>query len=110
MAPMEVDLPYLALEMFESNAGGKIYYLIREEGGRAVTGYPDLPMPSAACRTRVLSNVRFLGDLPLFRGEELRMGDAAPAGARRTGCPDARSAGSWSAKQSSRVRRSLARS
>ena len=38
---VEVDLPYLALEMFESNAGGKIYYLIREEGGRAVTGYPD---------------------------------------------------------------------
>ncbi|WP_176343189.1 sensor histidine kinase N-terminal domain-containing protein, partial [Paraburkholderia bryophila] len=32
-----VDLPYLALEMFESNDGGKIYYQIREDGGRNVT-------------------------------------------------------------------------
>ncbi|MFM0209772.1 sensor histidine kinase N-terminal domain-containing protein [Paraburkholderia sediminicola] len=40
---IEVDLPYLALEMFESHGGGNIYYQIREEGGRVVTGYPDLP-------------------------------------------------------------------
>jgi two-component system, OmpR family, sensor histidine kinase TctE len=42
---VEADLPYLALEMLESNVGGKVYYLIREEGGRAVTGYADLPLP-----------------------------------------------------------------
>ncbi|HLX00595.1 MAG TPA: sensor histidine kinase N-terminal domain-containing protein, partial [Trinickia sp.] len=44
---IEVDLPYLALEMFESDAGGKIYYVIRDEAGRAVTGYRDLPLPAA---------------------------------------------------------------
>ena len=45
---VEVDLPYLALEMFESNGGGNIYYQIREEGGRVVTGYPDLPSGTKA--------------------------------------------------------------
>lgn len=42
---IEVDLPYLALEMFESGDGGKIYYLIRDDRGRTITGYPDLPLP-----------------------------------------------------------------
>lgn len=43
---IEVDLPYLALEMFESDAGGKIYYVIRDELGHAITGYRDLPLPA----------------------------------------------------------------
>ncbi|KVT67809.1 histidine kinase [Burkholderia ubonensis] len=69
---IEVDLPYLALEMLESSDGGKIFYLIREDGGRAVTGYPDLPLPRG----------RDAGDGALFvtryydavyRGERLRM-------------------------------------
>ncbi len=42
---IEVDLPYLALEMLESNDGGKIYYSIREENGHPVTGYADLLLP-----------------------------------------------------------------
>jgi two-component system sensor histidine kinase TctE len=50
---IEVDLPYLALEMFESGDGGKIYYLIRDDRGRTITGYPDLPLPRAArCSSR----------------------------------------------------------
>ena len=68
---VEVDLPYLALEMFESNAGGKIYYLIREESGRAVTGYPGLPMPPP--RAAPESYQTSFYDTS-FRGEELRMG------------------------------------
>ncbi|KWD77575.1 sensor histidine kinase [Burkholderia ubonensis] len=69
---IEVDLPYLALEMLESSDGGKIFYLIREDGGRAVTGYADLPLPRG----------RDAGDGALFvtryydavyRGERLRM-------------------------------------
>lgn len=69
---IEVDLPYLALEMLESSDGGKIYYLIREDNGRTVTGYPDLPLPRG----------RDAGDGALFvtryydvvyRGEQLRM-------------------------------------
>lgn len=65
---IEVDLPYLALEMFESGDGGKIYYLIREDNGRTITGYPDLPLPpgdGALFVTRYYNVV--------YRGEQLRM-------------------------------------
>ncbi|WP_414440022.1 sensor histidine kinase N-terminal domain-containing protein [Burkholderia sp. 22PA0106] len=63
-----VDLPYLALEMFESNDGGKIYYQIREDGGRTVTGYADLPQPP-------LSAEPFRATFydAVYRGEQLRM-------------------------------------
>ncbi|BBA39201.1 two-component regulatory system sensor kinase [Burkholderia contaminans] len=69
---IEVDLPYLALEMLESSDGGKIYYLIREDNAHTITGYPDLPLPQG----------RDAGDGALFvtryydvvyRGEQLRM-------------------------------------
>lgn len=69
---IEVDLPYLALEMLESSDGGKVYYLIREDNGHTITGYPDLPLPHG----------RDAGDGALFvtryydvvyRGEQLRM-------------------------------------
>ena len=69
---IEVDLPYLALEMLESSDGGKVYYLIREDNGHTITGYPDLPLPQG----------RDAGDGALFvtryydvvyRGEQLRM-------------------------------------
>ncbi|HZZ05793.1 sensor histidine kinase [Paraburkholderia sp.] len=66
---IEVDLPYLALEMFESNGGGNIYYQIREEGGPVVTGYPDLPSG-----TKTLAepySVLFYDDV--FRGRPLRI-------------------------------------
>ncbi len=66
---IEVDLPYLALEMFESNDGGKIYYLIREENGRAVTGYPDLPPPSKGSAEPY--STRFYDTT--FRDQPLRM-------------------------------------
>lgn len=66
---IEVDLPYLALEMFESNGGGNIYYQIREEGGRVVTGYPDLPQGGKAPAEPY--SVQFYDDL--FRGRPLRI-------------------------------------
>jgi two-component system sensor histidine kinase TctE len=66
---IEVDLPYLALEMFESNGGGNIYYQIREEGGRVVTGYPDLPDPGKVPGEPY--SVRFYDDV--FRGRPLRI-------------------------------------
>ncbi|KGS02470.1 sensor histidine kinase [Burkholderia pseudomallei] len=65
---VEVDLPYLALEMFESNDGGKIYYLIRGDDGRAVTGYRDLPMPGAGAPLYATSFYD-----AVYRGEQLRM-------------------------------------
>ncbi|NYH25041.1 sensor histidine kinase [Paraburkholderia bryophila] len=66
---IEVDLPYLALEMFESNGGGNIYYQIREEGGRVVTGYPDLPNPRKLPAEPY--SVQFYDDE--FRGRPLRI-------------------------------------
>ncbi|CAE6847082.1 sensor histidine kinase [Paraburkholderia domus] len=66
---IEVDLPYLALEMFESNGGGNIYYQIREEGGRVVTGYPDLPSGTKAPADPY--SVQFYDDM--FRGRPLRI-------------------------------------
>ncbi|MCW0127843.1 sensor histidine kinase N-terminal domain-containing protein, partial [Burkholderia pseudomallei] len=71
---IEVDLPYLALEMFESSDGGKIYYLIREDNGRAVTGYPDLPLPGgrgAGDGDGALFATRYYD--AVYRGERLRM-------------------------------------
>ncbi|CAE6727227.1 sensor histidine kinase [Paraburkholderia haematera] len=66
---IEVDLPYLALEMFESNGGGNIYYQICEEGGRVVTGYPDLPAGTKAPADPY--SVQFYDDV--FRGRPLRI-------------------------------------
>ncbi|MET5012246.1 sensor histidine kinase N-terminal domain-containing protein, partial [Burkholderia pseudomallei] len=56
------------LEMFESNDGGKIYYLIRGDDGRADTGYRDLPMPGAGAPLYATS----FYDAG-YRGEQLRM-------------------------------------
>jgi two-component system sensor histidine kinase TctE len=68
---IEVDLPYLALEIFESNDSGKIYYLIREDNGRAVTGYPDLPLPPPTQYRIEPFRPRFYDTT--FRGQRLRM-------------------------------------
>ncbi|QCP54559.1 sensor histidine kinase [Trinickia violacea] len=66
---IEVDLPYLALEMFESDAGGKIYYVIRDETGLAVTGYQDLPLPAE--RDATGHGPRFFN--ATYREQSLRM-------------------------------------
>ncbi|MGU7780876.1 sensor histidine kinase N-terminal domain-containing protein [Burkholderia sp. PU8-34] len=69
---VEVDLPYLALEMFESGDGGKIYYLIREDNGRTVTGYPDLPLPTGRDAGDGAPFITRYYDV-VYRGERLRM-------------------------------------
>jgi two-component system sensor histidine kinase TctE len=43
-----VDIPYVALELFESNIRERIYYKVSAPGGTTVTGYEDLPAPPAA--------------------------------------------------------------
>lgn len=83
---VQVNLPYLALEMFESDRGGKIYYVIREGGsgtqagggsgsgandGRAVTGYHDLPLPPERLRPEPYHTAFYDAE---YRGETLRMG------------------------------------
>ncbi|MGH8778394.1 sensor histidine kinase N-terminal domain-containing protein [Paraburkholderia sp.] len=66
---IEVDLPYLSLEMFEANGGGSIYYQIREDNGPVITGYPDLQRPGPGGRDAY--SVRFYDTV--FRGQPLRM-------------------------------------
>ncbi|MGC7404730.1 sensor histidine kinase N-terminal domain-containing protein [Pandoraea pneumonica] len=68
---VQVNLPYLALEMFESDRGGKIYYVIREDGKRAVTGYHDLPLPPPDVTPEPYHSVFYDA---AYRGESLRMG------------------------------------
>lgn len=64
-----IDVPYLALEIFESEAGSRIYYVIRDEKGATLTGYDDLPMP-AAPKPQLYKTVFYDAR---FRGEPVRM-------------------------------------
>ncbi|MBB1633879.1 sensor histidine kinase [Cupriavidus sp. UME77] len=64
-----IDVPYLALEIFESEAGSRIYYVIRDEHGATLTGYDDLPMP--ATPKQPLYKTVFYD--AVFRGEPVRM-------------------------------------
>lgn len=42
---LEVDVPYVALEMLTSAAGDRVFYQVRSADGRVSTGYEDLPQP-----------------------------------------------------------------
>jgi two-component system sensor histidine kinase TctE len=42
-----VDIPYVALELFESNIKERIFYKVASPDGATVTGYDDLPAPPA---------------------------------------------------------------
>ncbi|AOY93503.1 hypothetical protein BKK79_18145 [Cupriavidus sp. USMAA2-4] len=66
---IEVELPYLALEVFESESGSRIYYRVRDEHGETVTGYDALPMPPGSDHP-LYQTVFYDAE---FRGEPLRM-------------------------------------
>ena len=42
-----VDIPYVALELFESNIRERIFYKVSAPDGTTLTGYEDLPPPPA---------------------------------------------------------------
>jgi two-component system sensor histidine kinase TctE len=42
---LDVDLPYVALEMLRTEAHDRVYYRIAGSGGELLTGYADLPLP-----------------------------------------------------------------
>jgi len=42
-----VDIPYAAIDMFESNIKERIFYKVASGDGAAITGYEDLPAPPA---------------------------------------------------------------
>jgi len=45
-AGLDVDLPYVALEMLRTPAEDRVFYGITGPGGEFVTGYRDIPLPS----------------------------------------------------------------
>jgi two-component system sensor histidine kinase TctE len=46
-----VDIPYVALELFESNIRERIFYKVSAPDGSTLTGYEDLPPPPAGAST-----------------------------------------------------------
>lgn len=42
---LDVDLPYVALEMLSTEADDRVFYRVAEPDGALVTGYADLPPP-----------------------------------------------------------------
>ena len=64
-----IDLPYLALDILESETGSSIFYRIVDTGGSTLTGYDDLPMPGG----RRPTPYRTVFYDTLFRGMQVRM-------------------------------------
>lgn len=48
---VEVEVPYLALEVFDAGAESRVFYRILDEHGATITGYDGLPMPPQADRS-----------------------------------------------------------
>jgi len=42
---IRVDVPYVALELFESKSQERIFYRVATSAGATITGYEDLPLP-----------------------------------------------------------------
>jgi len=53
---VEVDVPYVALELFESKSQERIFYRVASKTGATITGYDDLPLPKKVPQ----------GDQPVF--------------------------------------------
>lgn len=66
---VEVEVPYLALEVFDAEAGSRVYYRIRDDHGATITGYDDLPMPPGPVRT--LYRTQYYD--AEYRGQPVRM-------------------------------------
>lgn len=66
---ISVDIPYFALQMFESNASGKVFYRVSRDDGAVLTGYEDLPLPPRR------SEIRYQPDYSdiAYHGDTLRM-------------------------------------
>ena len=64
-----IDLPYLALEVLESETGSSIFYRLADAKGATLTGYDGLPMP----RGRQPPPYRTVFYDTAFRGMQVRM-------------------------------------
>lgn len=72
---VQVNVPYVALSMFESTAQSNVYYRVAYEqaaGAAALTGYADLPLPAGALDN---DTPRFYDTL--YHGEPVRIAAVA---------------------------------
>jgi two-component system sensor histidine kinase TctE len=68
---IEVDVPYVALEMLTSAAEDRVFYRVEGPPGTFVTGYRNLPVPEPVEAAQVAHQPRFAD--AVFRGEPIRM-------------------------------------
>ncbi|NMG49738.1 HAMP domain-containing protein [Azoarcus communis] len=66
---VHIDIPYSAFEMFEDKAQERVYYAVIDTQGDLLTGYPDLPLPSALNDSGEVLIVD-----ARYRGEPIRLG------------------------------------
>lgn len=76
---LEIDIPYVALEMLTSSAQDRVFYRVGLPDGTFVTGYKDLAVPNAA--NPPLDEVTYSDGR--FLGADIRL--ASYAGAASTG-------------------------
>ena len=78
---LEVDVPYVALEMLTSSAQDRVFYRVEGPGGAFITGYEKLPVPAGEFNETIGNRARFSD--ALFRGDAIRV--ATMDGAASTG-------------------------
>lgn len=60
---LEVDIPYVALEMLTSAAQDRVFYRVDGPSGSFITGYQTLPtLPQKEGQAAVFDNLKFRGD------------------------------------------------
>ena len=68
---IQVDVPYAALDMLSAAPDDRVFYRVIGPGSRTVTGYPDLPAPSAPTFAPPAADaIRFFDER--YRGEQVR--------------------------------------
>lgn len=65
---IDAIVPPVALEMFDTGHRDRVFYRVDTAAGRLLTGYPDLPLPSAVLKESVPAH--FTGT---YRGQDLRL-------------------------------------
>lgn len=68
---LEVDVPYVALEMLTSSAQDRVFYRVEGPGGGFITGYEQLPVPPGAFNETIGNRARFSD--ARFRGDAIRV-------------------------------------
>ena len=76
---LEVDIPYIALQMLTSSEDDRVFYRIEDAEGKFVTGYKGLELPKLSSK---LSEVSFHDGT--FRGDPIRIATYSGAASSNT--------------------------